>query len=164
MLKLTEPQSDKPRVAFLMENSLTMALLDLACLNSGIINVMIPANSVPQHISFILNQTQCDYILVSNEKQLAKFKSVKKELTHLKNGILIEGTSAEEWILSFSEFMDLAKNINDLDLEKVDIPIDSTATIMYTSGTTGEPKGIIFSQKNIVFKRFCRGNCTSKDQ
>ena len=156
MLKLTEPQSDKPRVAFLMENSLTMALLDLACLNSGTINVMIPANSVPQHISFILNQTQCEYILVSNEKQLAKLKSVKKELTHLKNGILVEGTSAEEWILSFSEFKELANNAIDIDLEKNDMPIDSTATIMYTSGTTGEPKGIVFSQKNIVFKRFCR--------
>ena len=44
-----------PRIAFLMENSLTMALLDISCLNSGIINVMIPANSVAQHISYILN-------------------------------------------------------------------------------------------------------------
>lgn len=156
LYKLTEPQTDKPRVAFLMENSLTMALLDVACLNSGIINVMIPANSVPQHISFILNQTQCDYILVSNEKQLAKLKSVKKELKFLKNGILIEGTSAEEWIISFTNFNALSEKLKELDLEKVDKSIDSIATIMYTSGTTGEPKGIIFTQKNIVFKRFCR--------
>ena len=147
--------SEKPRVAFLLENSLTMALLDFACLNSGIINVMIPANSVSQHISYILNQTKCDYILVWNEKQLTKLKSVKKELTDLKKAVLIDGTSAEDWVISFSEFTNYCKN-DDANLVYKDLDINAAATIMYTSGTTGEPKGIIFSQKNIIFKRFCR--------
>ncbi|MCB9249270.1 MAG: AMP-binding protein [Ignavibacteriales bacterium] len=151
---LGEP-NEKPRVAFLMENSFTMAMLDIACLNSGIVNVMIPANSVPQHISYILNQTKCDVILVSNEKQLVKLKSVKKELSDLKTGVLIDGTSAEDWIMSFAEF----NSLNQKDSAKLaykDLNVNSLATLMYTSGTTGEPKGIIFSQKNIVFKRFCR--------
>ena len=154
-VNLIEVRNDKPRIAFLTENSLTMAMLDIACLNTGIINVMIPANSVPQHISFILNQTECDIIILSNEKQLAKLKSAKKELKFLKKGILLDGTSAEDWVMSFSEFKSLADR--ELQIEQdFDLPINSTATIMYTSGTTGEPKGIIFSQKNIVFKRFCR--------
>ncbi len=155
-LQLIEEKNDKPRVAFLMENSITMALLDLACLNSGIVNVMIPANSVPQHISFILNQTECDFILVSSEKQLAKLKSVKNELKYLKKGILIDGTSAEDWVLSFHEFKELSKQVMNDDNLNIDLPIDATASVMYTSGTTGQPKGIIFTQKNIVFKRFCR--------
>ncbi|MBK7103861.1 MAG: GNAT family N-acetyltransferase [Ignavibacteriae bacterium] len=146
---------EKPRVAFLMENSLTMALLDLACLNSGIINVMIPANSVSQHISYILNQTECDVILIANDKQLAKLKSVKKEFKYLKKGILIEGTSAEDWVISFNEFLALHPK-EKIELIFNDLENEKPATLMYTSGTTGEPKGIIFSQKNIVFKRFCR--------
>ncbi len=152
LLSLIGERKEKPRIAFLMENSLTMALLDFACLNSGIINVMIPANSVPQHISYILNQSECDFILVSNEKQLAKLKSVKKEVHELKKGVLIDGTSSEDWVISFKEFLNLSKE----EIEIVDLDINSQATIMYTSGTTGEPKGIIFTQKNIVFKRFCR--------
>jgi len=154
LLGLIEKRNDKPRIAFLMENSLEMALLDIACLNSGIVNVMIPANSVPQHISFILNQTKCDFILVQNEKQLAKLKSVKNDLKYLNQGVIINGSSAEEWVVSLKE---LVKNSSqEKEDSEFDLPIDSTATIMYTSGTTGEPKGIIFTQKNIVFKRFCR--------
>ncbi|MCB9259290.1 MAG: AMP-binding protein [Ignavibacteriales bacterium] len=154
ILNLIENKNSKPRIAFLTENSLTMALMDFACLNSGTINVMIPANSVPQHISYIINQTECDYILVSNEKQLVKLKSVKKDIPSLKKAVLIEGTSAEDWVISFKEFIDLAKANKDIVIE--DNPINSPATLMYTSGTTGEPKGIIFTQKNIIFKRFCR--------
>ncbi len=144
-----------PRIAFLTENSFSMALLDIACLNSGIINVMIPANSVAQHISYILNQTKCDFIIISNEKQLAKVKSVKKELASLKKGVLLDGTSAEDWIISFNQFLGLSKKEKE-GLVFQDLDINEPATLMYTSGTTGQPKGIVFSQKNIVFKRFCR--------
>ncbi|MDX1699846.1 MAG: AMP-binding protein, partial [Melioribacteraceae bacterium] len=154
-LYLINERKGDPEVAFLTENSLDMALLDIACLNAGIVNVMIPANSVPQHISYILNQTKCKIIILSNEKQLAKLKSVKSELKYLQTGILLDGTSAEEWIISFNDFKALNTKGSEID-SKFDLPMGSTSTIMYTSGTTGEPKGIIFSQKNIIFKRFCR--------
>ncbi|MCK7522586.1 MAG: hypothetical protein MZV64_35335 [Ignavibacteriales bacterium] len=55
---LFEIESENKVVAFLLENSLDMVMLDLACLTSGIVNAMIPANSVSEHISFILNQTK----------------------------------------------------------------------------------------------------------
>ena len=58
------------KVAFLLENSLQMALLDLACLTTGIVNIMIPANSVPQHVSFILNQTKASTLFVYDEKNV----------------------------------------------------------------------------------------------
>ncbi len=154
LLKLTGERSKKPKVAFLMSNSLEMALLDIACLNHGIINVMIPANSVPQHISFIINQTEVEYLLIADEKQLAKVKSIKREIKSVKKCILIDGISAEDWVISFADFINLGKDYQAENIQPQEI--NSLATLMYTSGTTGEPKGIIFSQKNIVFKRFCR--------
>lgn len=156
LLNLIGEPDTQPKISFLMENSLNMAILDIACLNTGIVNIMIPANSVPQHISFILNQTKCDFIIISNEKQLAKLKAIKNDLRHIKKGILLDGTSAEDWVISFTEFKNLAKKFNKKRIPYVDHAPDATATIMYTSGTTGEPKGIIFTQKNIIFKRFCR--------
>ena len=151
---LFEIESENKIVAFLLENSLDMVMLDLACLTSGIVNAMIPANSVSEHISFILNQTKAPILFADDEKQLAKIRSIKKETPFLKTVVMLKGNAAEDWVISFDEFKAMASGHN----IKTDIQIkpDSLATLMYTSGTTGEPKGIMFSHTNIVYKRFCR--------
>jgi long-chain acyl-CoA synthetase len=150
--------ADSVKIAFLLENSPQMPLLDLSCLTYGMVNVMIPANSVTAHISFILNQTMSSLLILHDEKQLAKVKSIKNQLTHLEKVVLLYGTSAEDWVISFDEFIEAGKSvsIDELNTLKDKIRMNSLATIMYTSGTTGEPKGIMFSQMNIVYKRFCR--------
>lgn len=140
------------KVAFLLENCLEMALLDLACLTGGIVNVMIPGNSVTEHIRFILKQSKASVLFAHDEKQLSKIKSLKSELPELKTVILLEGNSSESWVINFDEFLKSAKEPE----SEFEIGMNELATIMYTSGTTGEPKGIMFSQMNIVYKRFCR--------
>ncbi len=142
------------KAAFLMENSPEIALLDFACLSSGIVNVMIPANSVQAHIEYILNESKAEIIFVQNEKQLFKLNQIKSELRYLKKIILVEGRSIQEEIIPFDMFKTFSKLKSD---EELTLPkINDLATIMYTSGTTGEPKGIMFSQRNIISKRFFR--------
>ncbi len=151
---LFEIESENRIVAFLLENSLEMVMLDLACLTSGIVNAMIPANSVSEHISYILNQTKAPILFADDEKQLAKIRSIKKETPFLKTVVMLQGNATEDWVISFEEFKAMASDLS----IKTDVQIkpNSLATLMYTSGTTGEPKGIMFSHTNIVYKRFCR--------
>ena len=150
--------NNKSLIAFFTVNSLEMAQLDIACLTSGIVNVMIPANSVQQNIVFILNQTKAEYIFVTGEKQLTKLQSIKNQLKYLKTAVIIKGSSSENWVLNFNEFLSLKNKYKEDSIEKIEknITPKSLATIMYTSGTTGEPKGIMFTNMNIVYKRFCR--------
>ena len=66
-----EGRSEPHKIAFLLENSIDMACLDLACLTHGIVNIMIPANSVPSQIEFIIKQSKAGIILLNDDKQLA---------------------------------------------------------------------------------------------
>ncbi len=147
-----------PKVAFLMENSLEMAALDLACLTGGITNVMIAANSVSQHIAYILNQTGAELLFVSTDKQLAKVKAIRKEIPGLRTAVLIHGSSIEDWVITFESFLEKTAECDKdaLRAAQENVNVDSLATVMYTSGTTGDPKGIMFSHQNLVYKRFCR--------
>jgi len=155
---LMDNNDSSGKVAFLMENSITMIFLDLACLSHGWVNVMIPANSVAEHIEFILNQTRATILLVSNDKQLTKIKPIKKSCPSLQQVVLLEGSSIEPWVISLQEMLSRGQSIPDHYLVKhrQSVNIHDLATIMYTSGTTGDPKGIMFSQMNLIYKRFCR--------
>src|SRR5690606_30013978 len=86
------------------ENSIDMVMLDLACLTSGVVNVMIPANSVPEHISYILNQSKSAILFADDEKQLSKIRSIKKDLKYLKTVVMVKGNAAEDWVIGFNEF------------------------------------------------------------
>ena len=109
---LFEISTENKIVAFLLENSIEMVMLDLACLTSGIVNAMIPANSVSEHISFILNQTKAPILFVDDEKQLAKIRSIKKEIPHLKTAVMIKGNASEDWVISFEEFKAMSSHQN----------------------------------------------------
>jgi len=147
-------------VAILSENSLDMVCLDLACLSVGVINVLIPANSVETNIAFILNHSESTLLFVSNAEQLAKVTRIKDHLPKLHSIVLIDASKSIAMgnVITFNAFMERGPNVPPEAIEAaVDaVQIDDAATYMYTSGTTEASKGIIFSHLNIISKRFAR--------
>ena len=73
-----------------------MVLFDLACLTGGIVNVMIPANSVPFHIEYILEKTKPAVLMVSDHFMLDKITAIVNRLSFLKEIVLIENTGVPE--------------------------------------------------------------------
>ena len=71
------PGHDPGPVAMLSENRPEMAMVDLACLTSGIYNVMIPANCTTEDVGFILEHSSVDTVVVSCALQLAKLSRAR---------------------------------------------------------------------------------------
>jgi long-subunit acyl-CoA synthetase (AMP-forming)/GNAT superfamily N-acetyltransferase len=154
-----EGDSEGRFVALLAENSLESALCDIACLTNGIVNIRLPANSTPDQVQYILQHSGARVLIASDDTQLSKVLPSLSEIPALRSIVLLDRAAADRHgLLSLEQLVAQAGDVDD-DIRKrraAAVRIDDLATIMYTSGTTGLPKGIMFSHLNVVSKRFCR--------
>ncbi len=147
------------KVAILSENGLEAALCDLACLSNGIVDFPLPANAVAEQIVYMLRHSGAQVLLASDEEQLAKVLPSLPALPDLRDVVVFSKTAAErngllsleQMVSQGAEFDDAVRAARAASVQATDV-----ATVMYTSGTTGKPKGIVFTHENIVSKRFCR--------
>jgi len=147
------------KVAILSENCLEAALCDLACLSNGIVDFPLPANALAEQVVFMLKHSGARVLLASDDEQVAKVLPALPALPDLKEIVVFSKPAAErngllslEQVVSQgAEFDEGARATRAAAVKATDV-----ATVMYTSGTTGKPKGIIFTHENIVTKRFCR--------
>jgi long-chain acyl-CoA synthetase len=136
-----------------------MALVDLACLTSGIVNVMVPATATETDVAFILDHARVGALVVSDAEQLQKVLNVRDRLPELGPIIALDASAAGgREVIAFEHLQARSSEVSPTRLaeRRSGLKIDDLATVMYTSGTTGVPKGICFTQRNIVFKRFAR--------
>ncbi|MDH3784127.1 MAG: AMP-binding protein, partial [Acidobacteriota bacterium] len=154
-----DPDGEPGPVAILSENRLEMALADIACLTSGIVNVMVPGNSTGADVEFILRHCHARTVMVSNRRQLQKLTQCRDALPDLRHVISLDPKMRRtERVTSWNDLLVGAEGVPAATVVERSngVRSEDLATIMYTSGTTGTPKAIQFSQRNLVFKRFAR--------
>ena len=139
----------RDKIAVLSNNRPEWLILDLAIQQTGAILTPIYPTISPNELEFIFNDASIKMVFVSDQELYNKVQSVRSK------------TPSVQAVYSFSElngvlnWKELLHNGTAADLEKLTsirdaIRPDELATILYTSGTTGFPKGVMLSHKNIM--------------
>ncbi|MGC2237783.1 MAG: AMP-dependent synthetase/ligase [Pyrinomonadaceae bacterium] len=139
-------------VAILAGNVPEWTIADIATIGAGGVGIGIyPTNSTEQ-CEFIINHSDAEFVFVDTRVQLEKILHVRDELKKVREIICLE---EDESATSFRDFLQFGNENRGKFLAKVEetgfnARPEETAIMVYTSGTTGEPKGAMLSHKYIL--------------
>ncbi|MEZ0351429.1 fatty-acid--CoA ligase FadD5 [Mycobacterium sp. pR1184] len=132
------------RVMILMLNRPEFVEAMLATNMLGGIAVPLNFRLTPSEIALLVED--CEARVMVTEAVLAPVATGVRDIAPLLATVVVAGGSTDDNVLGYEDLIDEPGDA----FEPVDVPNDSPALIMYTSGTTGRPKGAVLTHTNLT--------------
>ncbi|XP_028411292.1 long-chain-fatty-acid--CoA ligase ACSBG2-like [Dendronephthya gigantea] len=137
-------------------NSPEWLISDVAAIFARGLAVGIYTTNSPEACKYVIEDSNSSIVVVENKIQLDKILKIWDELPNLKAVIQYTGELEDKSkpnVYTWKDFMELGKSCDDTELDARigSLKANQCCTLVYTSGTTGNPKGVMLSHDNVVY-------------
>ncbi|HWD05006.1 MAG TPA: long-chain fatty acid--CoA ligase [Amycolatopsis sp.] len=135
------------RVALMSKTRYEWTLIDFAIWAAGGVTVPIYETSSPEQVHWILSDSAAKVVIVETDAHRGAVDQIRGRLTELRRTLQIEGAAP-----AVDELTALGAELTDeqLHTRRREVTAGELATIVYTSGTTGRPKGVELTHRNLL--------------
>jgi long-chain acyl-CoA synthetase len=150
--------------AILSENNPQWLVADLAILGCAAVDVPLGTGMTDREIEHVLVHADCDMAVVEDSSSLHRLLSLRRRLPRLRKIVVMDfsgpkphaGTGDERVLIyAWDEVLKkgrtrIARGERQFELRGASLTPEDTATLVYTSGTTGRPKGVMLTHGSIM--------------
>ncbi|MGR3615042.1 MAG: AMP-binding protein [Paracoccaceae bacterium] len=125
----------------------------------GAVPVPVYQDSVAEEMSYVLSHCGASYVIAADQEQVDKVLEVQDQLENLQHIIYLDPRGLRKYdhhaLHQFSHVQKQGRAARDewmpdLEERRARQNYDSTCVMLYTSGTTGKPKGVVLSNRNVI--------------
>lgn len=150
-------------VGIMSDNRSEWIITDLALLSIGAVDVPRGSDSTADEMAFILGHADCALSFAENKSQLEKILSRRERTPLLKRIVVFDAKDVAEGsrdgveVLHFATLTSNGSARAEAGTDQFEAEVDKgqsddLMTLLYTSGTTGEPKGVMLTHRSILFQ------------
>lgn len=142
------------RVALLSANRPEWHVADLAILSAGGVTVPVYPTSSSSQVAYVLENSDAKVCFVDDTEQLAKVLLHLPDLPSLRRVVTFasaDGFDRQALLVTLDQLRADVTDTGALDERVGALSPDDLATLVYTSGTTGPPKGVCITHRNITW-------------
>lgn len=144
-------------VALMMPNRSEHVLADLGAVHAGGTPTTVYATLAPDQVAFVAGDCSAKYAVLNGKDQLDRWEPVLDRLPGLRKIIVVEAADCPsgDRYMTWDDFAELgrrelAANAAEIDRRWKAVKPGDTVTLLYTSGTTGNPKGVLITHSMVL--------------